>query len=244
MSTRYRLQDNQAMIAFARFNFQVDLQIPTPRYNIAPNQVVPIIANDEFGAPIGTSMLWNLVNAAEGPSRSPYPRTSAPFEQVFSKPTFLHAIQRRRCLVPADGFYEWELLQGGTYKIPHVFELASSRPFVFAGLYEHAAPSEDPNGPRGRATFSIVTTRSNSLVGRVSDRMPVILFDDAALRWLEPGTLNDESISPFTEPYPEHLMRSRAVSRLLNNINVDSARAAGPYTGDPPSLIDPPGKVR
>lgn len=241
MSNRYRLQGNQAMIDYVRINFMVELAIPKPRYNIAPNQEVPILATDEFGAPLATSMLWNLQPLSEAQTRSPYPRTATPWEDAFKKEAYLYALQRRRCLVPADGFYEFETLVDGTYKIPHLFELKGAKPFFFAGIYEHPLPTGDPDLPRGPGTFSILTTRPNHLVSRLADRMPVILMEDTAQRWITPGLITEKSIAPFIEPLPEDEMSRRAVSRLLNNLGVESPRMAAPYSGDPPSMIDQEG---
>jgi putative SOS response-associated peptidase YedK len=239
MSNRYRLQGHQAMIDYVRINFMVELSIPSPRYNIAPNQDVPIVATDEFGAPVATTMTWNLLPLAEAQTRSPYPRTAAPWEDAFKKEAYLYAIQRRRCLVPADGFYEWEVLQAGSYKIPHVFELKGSKPFFFAGIYEHPLPNGDPDIPRGPGTFSILTTRPNPMVAAVADRMPVILPEDMAQRWITPGLITEKSIAPFIEPYPDYEMSCHPVTRLLNNVGLDTPRMAAPYAGDPPSQIPP-----
>ena len=210
---------------YAREEFGVDWDIPTPRYNIAPNQVAPIFLRDETDRPVATVARWNLIPFFERTDRPGYLRTNARSEEVLSKPSYREPIQKRRCLVPADGFYEWEHLHGGRLKLPWAFELTGAHPFSFAGMWERGNESRPPS-------FTILTTRPNSLVARIHDRMPVMLAPAAAHQWLAPGPLTKETLAPFVEPFPPEQMHSYPVNPRLNSVREDSAEVAAPSNPD------------
>jgi putative SOS response-associated peptidase YedK len=233
MCNRYRAMGQAALVEYARTIFGIDWDLPAPRFNIGPNQIVPIFVMNDEPRPVATVARWNLVPSFEQTDKGGYLRTNARSEEVLSKPSYREAVQRRRCLVPADGFYEWEHLHDGRVKLPWAFELPGARPFVFAGLWETAQATRPPS-------FTILTTAPNALVARIHNRMPVMLTDEAAHRWLAPGPMTKEALAPFVQPYPAELMRSYRVNPLLNSVRQESTEAAAPANpdGSPP---DQPG---
>lgn len=161
---------------WALLEYGVRWDIPAPRYNIGPNQIVPIIVKDDAGANVATVARWNLIPSdKQGDEKGGPLMTNARSEGVLTTWSYRHAIQERRCLVPADGFYEWEHLYDGKLKLPWAFERERRRPFAFAGIWNRGGEMKPPS-------FSILTTSPNSVVGKIHDRMPVMLEEDAARR--------------------------------------------------------------
>ena len=216
MCNRYRAMGQAALMEYAR-TLGIEWEFPAPRYNIGPNQIAPIFVMNEDPKPVATVARWNLIPSFEASDRGGPLRTNARAEEVLTKPSYRDAVQRRRCLVPSDGFYEWEHLHGGRVKLPWAFELAERHPFTFAGLWEPGHETRPPS-------FTILTTRPNELVARIHNRMPVMLADKAARRWLTPGPLTRETLAPFVEPFPAGRLRSYRVNPLLNSVRQDSAR--------------------
>lgn len=165
-------------------------------------------------------MKWGLVpfwDKGDKPKLTPIIARS---EEVLTKRVFSSALQKRRCVVPADGFYEWKKL-GENLKEPHYIQLKGGSPFYIAGIFE---PGVD-----GRpATVAILTTRPNSLMEKIHDRMPVILRAGRAQGWLKPGAITSELLSRFTTPIASEDMEEWPVSK-----------AVGKTTNDGPELIQP-----
>lgn len=191
-----------------------------PRYNIAPSQPVPVIASVEGERRIGM-MRWGLVPGwAKDPSIG-HRMINARAETVAEKPAFRTALRRRRCLIPADGFYEWQVRNGR--KQPVRFVGATERVFAFAGLWESWRPptSAESAGEAGDAqptrlvTCTIITTEANDFVRPVHDRMPVILPREAYDLWLDPRIQDPEAILPLLTSAPE--LRVYDVSKLVNS---------------------------
>jgi putative SOS response-associated peptidase YedK len=156
-----------------------------PRYNIAPTQLVPIVRRDPNSDERRIDLLkWGLIPSwADDPAIGSR-MINARSETVAEKPSFRSAFKSRRCLVPADGFYEWKKSAGG--KVPHLIHRSDSKPFAFAGLWEHW------KGPSGAIdSFSILTTEANALMRPIHDRMPVILDASDYDPWLDPRTTSD-----------------------------------------------------
>ncbi|ELY81313.1 SOS response-associated peptidase [Natrinema gari] len=204
----------------------------TPRYNMAPGQELPVITDAE---PATFQRLeWGLVPSwADDDSGG---LINARAESVDEKPSFEAAYERRRCLVPADGFYEWVETDDGTR--PYRVGFEDERVFAMAGLWERWEPETtqtgldafgggvDDGSERGPLeTFTIITTEPNDLVADLHHRMAVILTPDAERRWL-----SGEAGREVFEPYPADEMRAYPVSTAVND-----------PTTDEPSLIDPLG---
>jgi putative SOS response-associated peptidase YedK len=179
-----------------------------PRYNIAPTQRVPVITD---ARPHAVQLFrWGLVPSfADGPSKSG-PLINARAETLDRKASFRQAFERRRCLVPADGFFEWR--DEGDRRRALYFRLASGQLFAFAGLWDVW------RGPAGEElpSFAIVTTTPNALVAPVHDRMPVLLHRADFGRWLAPGPLDPSVRARLLSPYPALEMVCHAVSALVN----------------------------
>lgn len=190
-----------------------------PAYNTAPTEQVPAIVENEDGTYRRETMQWGVV---------PYPGapivTNARDDSLLTKRMFKDPVQRRRCVVFADGFYEWQTI--GKTKIPHYFFLKGRRPFVFAGLYE---PAQVPDGPR---RCMIVTTEPNELLVPFHNRMPVILPFDVSKRWLSDVVLTPENLPEFCRPYPVADMEEYRTDSKMSNSRYKAADAIEPWKPD------------
>jgi putative SOS response-associated peptidase YedK len=182
----------------------------SPRYNVAPTQTVVTVTDD--GTRHLEQMRWGLVPSwAKDPSIGSK-LINARAETLAEKPAFRHALKRRRCLIPADGFYEWAATGGGR-KQPVRVTLTTGEPFAFAGLWAEWTP---PEGAPLR-TCTIVTCEPNELMARYHHRMPVILSPEAEARWLDPRVEDPAVLLPLLVPYPADVMTAYPVSPLVNS---------------------------
>lgn len=196
------------MEAFPGFEVPVEW---TPRYNIAPTQPVAVIANS--GKKKIEFFRWGLIPSwAKDPSIGNR-MINARSETLAEKPSFRVAYRRRRCLVLADGFYEWRKEPGRRTKTPMYIRLKSGEPFGFAGLWE-AWRSEDD---QPILSCAIITTDPNPLVGKIHNRMPVILERAAYDLWLSPEEQLPDQLSVWLKPYPASQMTAYPVSTAVNN---------------------------
>jgi putative SOS response-associated peptidase YedK len=187
----------------------------TPRYNIAPTQPVAVVPNL---APRKLEMFkWGLIPSWAKDPKIGNSLINARGETVAEKPAFRAAFKRRRCLIPADGFYEWK--RAGKTKTPLYIQLKGGEPFALAGLWEIWT------APDGSAvnTCTIITTEPNALMKDIHDRMPVILPPSAYDAWLTPGELPAAETQALLKPFAASKMKARAVSSLVNNPRFDSA---------------------
>ena len=194
-----------------------------PRYNIAPTQPVAVITDAvtrkvEF-------MRWGLVPSWAKDISVGSKLINARAETVTEKPSFRSAFARRRCLILADGFYEWQKTGTKSPSIPYYFRLTNDRPFAFAGLWEVWQSSEGDE----LKTCTIITTEANARVAPVHDRMPVMLNPDMAWDWLGDGS--KESLLKLLRPYPAEDMATYRVSRMVNDTEKDAAALIKPQTG-------------
>ncbi len=186
-----------------------------PRYNIAPTQeVVSILSN-------GTAHLewlqWGLIPSWAKDASIGSKMINARAETLAEKPSFKRLLRSRRCLVPADGFYEWKKERSG--KTPMYITLKDGGPFAFAGLWDLW---RDPDGRQIR-TCTLITTEPNAVVAPIHDRMPVILPPEARDLWLDNAIQDEHALLPLLSPYPAEAMTARAVSRLVNNPKSEGA---------------------
>jgi len=198
--------------AFPRFRFGGAAANQPPRYNIAPTQPVLAVRND--GEDAVEEMTWGLVPAWSRDPNIGSKLINARAETLAEKPAFRDALRRRRCVLLADGFYEWRA------KRPVRFTLTDERPFAFAGLWEPARG--------GGATCTIVTCEANELVRRVHDRMPVILADDAVEAWLASSELAPAEAARLLQPYAPAAMRAADASSRLNDARYENADVLQP----------------
>jgi putative SOS response-associated peptidase YedK len=192
-----------------------------PRFNIAPTDE-HLIVRQRFEEREVVAAKWGLVNHWTPPGSKPAGQINARAEGIDKRPAFRDAFLHRRCLVPADGFFEWTGPK--EHRQPWWFHRADGRLFWFAGLYESWSPRE---GVRER-TFTIITTTPNEVVRPLHDRMPVILSEDDADTWLNRDESEPAKLKALLHPAPEGLLVVRAVSPLLNSPKNDEASLLEP----------------
>lgn len=188
----------------------------TPRYNIAPSQPVAVIPNT--GDNTLSLYRWGLI-----PSWSKDPSIgdrmiNARSETLSEKPSFRSAYRRRRCLILSDGFYEWQQIPGSRGKQPVFVRFNDKRPFAFAGLWEIW---NSPDGSEVRSC-TIITTKPNSLLEPIHNRMPVILPSEVYNDWLSPEDRQSTQLNHLLVPYPSSEMVAFPVSRKVNSPQFDS----------------------
>lgn len=188
----------------------------SPRYNIAPTQAVAAVRLDASRQRRWAMLHWGLIPAwAEDPSIGNR-LINARGETVSSKPAFRQAFQRRRCLVVADGFFEWQKVSGR--KQPHYIRLKEDRPFGFAGLWERWQREDQTI-----ESCTIITTGPNALMQPIHDRMPVILAPEAYDLWLDPDVRSGQQLEDLLRPYPADRMQAFPVGMVVNNPRNDVA---------------------
>jgi len=173
--------------------------------NISPGQYAGIIVND--GTNRYVQYKWGLVPSWARDIQIGNKLINARAETLVKKPSFKNAFINRRCLVPTDGFYEWQKLE--KYKVPFFIHLKSGKPFSFAGLW-------DLWGSK-LYTFTIITTEANSLLKNIHDRMPVIIPEDKRELWLNPKIKTTEDLLPLLKPYGSDELDAYEVSRFVNS---------------------------
>ncbi|PWB52994.1 MAG: hypothetical protein C3F13_10255 [Anaerolineales bacterium] len=193
-----------------------------PRYNIAPSQSVAVIPNT--GDPRVAMYKWGLI-----PSWSKDPAIgdrmiNARAESLAEKPSFRNAYRRRRCLILADGFYEWKQDPTRKSKTPMYIRLKNGQPFAFAGLWEIW---KSPGGDEVR-TCTIITTQPNSLLEPIHNRMPVILPTDAYQEWLTGEDRQPAQLNGLLIAYPASEMLAYPVSRMVNSPQTDAPELIQP----------------
>ncbi len=215
MCGRYTVTSTPEAIR-ALFGYSEQPNFP-PRYNVAPTQPIAIVRLID-GKRQFALMRWGLL-----PSWAKDPRNftlliNARGESVIEKPAFRASMKRRRCLIPADGFYEWK--ETGARKQPHHVRAKSHGPLAFAGLWESWT------GPNGEEleTAAIVTTRANETLKSLHERMPVIVPPDAFDLWLDCANVDAETASALIAPAPEGLLEAYEVSTAVNRTANDNPK--------------------
>ncbi len=185
-----------------------------PRFNIAPSQAVAVVANQPER--VLDLFQWGLIPAWAKDPKIGNKLINARAETLAEKPSFRTALKRRRCLVVADGFYEWK--KESASKTPMYIQLKDGRPFAFAGLWEVWQP---PEGGVVK-TCTIITTEPNALLATIHNRMPAILRPQAYDAWLTPGELPTDKAMALLKPYDTAQMKATAVSSRVNSPAVDT----------------------
>jgi putative SOS response-associated peptidase YedK len=222
MCGRYRLSRRKEALA-EHFGADVEDLAWEPRYNIAPTQPVPVIRRNGRGTSLRASLMrWGLIPSwAKDPTIGA--RTiNARSETAASKPSFREPLEKRRCLVPADGFYEWQ--RRGKGKQPYCFEVGDGGIFAFAGLWDRW------RGQAGQAVESctILTTMPNELLADVHRRMPVILAPAHYGPWLDPSMQDVAVAVGLLGPFDSKLMRRYPVSARVNLVANDDPECSTP----------------
>ena len=194
----------------------------TPRFNIAPSQPVLAIPND--GANTANFFIWGLIPMwAKDPSIGNR-LINARGETVAEKPSFRGSFKYKRCLILADGFYEWKTFGNRKTKTPYFIYMKDRKPFALAGLWDSW---EGADGSSIK-TCTIITTRANELMESLHDRMPVILHPRDYKKWLDTSPQTPENLLPLIKPYPADIMSAYAVSTLVNKPANDSPELVVP----------------
>ncbi len=237
MCGRYIIATDAEQLAF-RFGAEAPTAGVAARYNAAPTQQLPVIVNAE---PARIQLLtWGLVPAWARDKTGGTGLINARLETAAQRPSFRDAWRRRRCLVLADGFYEWQRTARG--KMPMRIALKSDEPFAFAGLWEEWRGDGDDSrsaqsaenrwrrpGASGEAvlrTFTILTTTPNELMAPIHKRMPVILRPEQEAAWLD--TESDRDWQRVLGPYPSDAMTAYPVSSRVNSPRYDDPSLIGP----------------
>jgi len=203
----------------------VDLALE-PSFNIAPTRSVPVCRSEEPEQRELVLMHWGLIPHWAKQRESNYRMINARAETVAEKPAFRSPFRHRRCLIPADGYYEWKSMQGR--KQPYYFTMKDDQPFCFAGLWDRW---QAPDGPPVESC-TIITTGANAFASEFHHRIPVILTRNDYKRWLDPRITGAAQVAPLLQPFPSEAMSVYPVSTLVNKARVDEARCITP-------LVDP-----
>lgn len=215
MCGRYRLSRRKQLVE-QYFDTESDEPEWTPRYNIAPYQPVPVIRQNPKEPRRELSLMrWGLIPSWAKDASVAARMINARSETARMKPAFRDPLTNRRCLIPADGFYEW--VRTGRVKQPYCFEVNDGELFAFAGIWDRWT---DPNR-NSVETFSILTTSPNAVTSAVHDRMPVILDPDSYDVWLDPGMRDVTTASELLKPYAAQLMRCYPISTRINHVAND-----------------------
>jgi putative SOS response-associated peptidase YedK len=222
MCGRYRLSRRKQIIE-EHFDSASGEEDWTPRYNIAPTQPVPIIRQHPKEPRRELSLVrWGLIPWWAKDSSGAARMINARSETAATTPAFRDSLRSRRCIVPADGFYEWQ--KDGKARQPYCFELDDGVLFAFAGLWDRW---KDAAG-NSLETFSILTTSPNTVTKAVHDRMPVILLPEAYDLWLDPGFADVAAVSELLQPFDARRMRLYPISTRINHVANDDAECSAP----------------
>lgn len=191
---------------------EIKTEALAPNWNVAPTDQVYAAAEHDGVRQLGT-FRWGLIPFWAKDRKIGARNINARSETVAEKATFRDSFVRKRCLIPADGFYEWEVKERG--KLPHYFHSSSGAPLAFAGLW---ASWRDRETNEKVKTCSIITGTPNTLVQPIHDRMPVMLRHEAWASWLDPATDDPEFLQSLLVPLPERLLAEFPVSTLVNSV--------------------------
>lgn len=211
------------------FDLPLDVDIKQtwkPRYNVAPSQQVPVVNNaEERGLKL---MQWGIIPAWSKDDKGDFRLINIRSETIMEKVTFRKLMQQgQRCIILADGFYEWQKQSGkGKTKIPFYFHLKENKPFAFAGLW---GLSRGTDGQTAE-TCAIITCAPNALVSDVHNRMPVILDAGSGWEWLSREPI--PNLLSLLKPYPENEMTAFPVSTVVNNPAADTPECILPASAD------------
>ncbi len=207
-----------------RLNAQL-LEQFKPRYNAAPSQNLPVVINSDPGSI--NFFQWGLVPFWANDAQVGNKLINARSETIFEKPSFRESVKKRRCLIPADGFFEWS--KKGKLKLPHRIKLKNGEVFMMAGIWDSWQISDE----KYLNSFSIITTEANDLISSLHERMPVILKKETERDWLKEG-LENVDIQSFMKPYDSNEMEYYLVSNELNNVENDFPELIAPSEGRNP----------
>lgn len=214
MCGRYTLAAEMEQLQ-ARFQFDMPVSNYVPSYNIAPSQEVLAVIRDEDVNRAGL-LRWGLVPSWAKDPKIGYRMINARAESAAEKPSFRRAMRQRRCLILADGYYEWQ--HRDDQKIPMYMRLRNHEPFAFAGLWERWHGADDST----LVTCTILTTPANAWIQPVHHRMPVILDANQEALWLDRNVVEPEVLQPLLEPLNSDILETYAVSPQVNSVRYNA----------------------
>jgi putative SOS response-associated peptidase YedK len=224
MCGRFTLHTPEARLAKA---FQLDEQafrasgqVLQPRYNIAPSQDIPVIRNTGTGRELLLAR-WGLVPAWSREPKTGYATINARIETVADKPAYRTAFRHRRCLIPADGFYEWQT--AGKQKVPHYIHMQDGLVFAFAGLWEHWE-----SGDAGFDSCTIIVQPSCGMMQSIHGRMPAIVAPANYDCWLDAGLTDRQEILQCLDATPYSRLQAHPVGTFVNSPQHEGARCLQP----------------
>jgi putative SOS response-associated peptidase YedK len=223
MCGRYTITVEEEML-FARFKVKEYGGQYSPRYNVAPTQNNPVVLVNEENKRIMTQMRWGLIPFWSKEESIGNKMINARIETINQKPSFKTAFMKRRCLVPADGYYEWKKLRTSGKRPPFRIVLKSRELFVFAGLWD-AWKNEEGDII---SSYTIITTEADDLVGQIHPRMPIILRPENEDKWIDPNTRDLKTLMGLLKPHPSDLMEMYEVSPIVGRANIDMAELIQP----------------
>ena len=200
-----------------------------PKFNQAPGSMSPIVHLTDEGPRMCTMMRWGLIPfwSKDGKVKN---TSNARLETIRTAGSYREPFKRRRCLVPVNGYYEWQEVAGVKY--PYFITLQNNAVMAFAGIYDRW---KNPETGETVESISIITCEPNEMMKRVHDRMPVILDEAAWNKWLSPETTADDAHAMLV-PYPSELMRLQRVSRMVGNSRNEGAHLIQPVAEDDRSV--------
>lgn len=218
MCGRYTLTNVNPSEVQQTFNLSAAPNDLPPRYNIAPTQIVAVITHNSAEQARFEWMRWGLIPSWSKDRKIASKLMNARSETAHEKPSFRAAFKARRCLLIADGFYEWRKNEDGS-KTPMHIGLSDAGLFGMAGLFEHW---KDPETGELLTTCTILTTAANALMQPIHDRMPVILPQENHAHWLSPAEKNPDSLRQLLVPFDSNQMKAYPVSKQVNSAANDS----------------------
>ena len=210
---------------------------PPPSWNVAPTQDVPIIAERLDEGAIDRHLLvarWGLVPSWAKDVKIGSKLINARSESILDKPAFRKAAVKRRALIPAEGYYEWQKTDDGK-KIPNYLYSEKEDLLAFAGLYEFwpdpSVPEDDPG--RWLLSCTVLTTTAHDSLGHVHDRCPVIIPPDMYSDWLDPGIIDKDDVQKLLKAVPEPVLTPRIVTDRVNSVRNNGPELVEPASGGP-----------
>ena len=235
MCGRYTLANPDPKRLRLRFGLDPTAEVDEePRYNIAPTDPVLAVRERTEQRDLG-KLRWGLLPGKWATERGQRPLINARAESIATQPAFAESFRERRCLIPADGFYEWRKVPGSKQKQPYFVSRPDGEPFAFAGLWEVWKGPKDAEGNRTGdplRSCTIITTTPNDTMAQIHDRMPVILPPSAWDEWLDPDNDDIETLGKLLVPAPASLTELRPVSTEVNNVRNKGVELAAEIPAD------------
>ena len=212
--------DPQTLVA----GFSLTRVVPFPRrWNVTPQSAVPVVHETKDGEHIAELMRWGLVPHWAKEAAIGHKLNNARAEGVAEKPSFRQALRRRRCILPASGFYEWQATADG--KQPWYITSHTGQPLAMAGLFEAWRPDDSAEW---LLTCCVITTAPNALMAPIHDRMPVMLAQADWAAWLDRGEQDAAAVAPLLRPCPPDWLRAWPVSRAVSRGTAEGAALIEP----------------